>query len=438
MKKSKQFNIEAAYLVEMAGFNCDEKAYELMEYVGDDHDVFTNQQYRNMYRDIKEYSLMNKIDYHGIMNLLIGKGYFANIKEYTDFVLNDNYSDLSYVSSQNLYILLKDNQVRRNLIIMHQKEIDSLSNNGDVFTSVDKTRDTLDTLIHKTTKSTLKSSMTLVELTNEYLIEKRNNPKKFDGLLTGYKSLDKILGGIAPTELVYLAARPSLGKTAIALNIALNMASAGKKVAFFSLEMSVKQIMLRILSILSGVDINQIKYGKHPQATIDVLDKSLSDFYNMSFYIDDTSGASLQHIKNRILMLPKEERPDIVFVDYLQLMTPPSAQIREQEVAKLSSGLKHLCKEFNINFVVLAQLNRALEARNDKRPMLSDLRESGSLEQDADKVLFLHRPEFYGIDTMDDGRPSKDIAEVIVAKNREGDTGSAKLIFQKTKTKFVD
>ena len=265
------------------------------------------------------------------------------------------------------------------------------------------------------------------------------------GIKSNYYDLDNMTGGFQPSDLIVVAARPSMGKTAFALNVALNMAKAGKTVGFFSIEMSRHQIMMRLLAIESRVGMAAIRTGKphFTQKEWSDLELAARQLEQTKFFVDDSASLSIIEMKTRARRLHKDMGVDVVFVDYLQLMKVTGEQLRRsdsraQEVAVISASLKELAKELNIPVVALAQLNRSPEQRGGRgdqgpRYQLSDLKESGAIEQDADVIIFLHREDQVNKDTERSGE-----ADLIVAKQRNGPTGKVVLAFQDRFTKFVN
>ncbi len=256
------------------------------------------------------------------------------------------------------------------------------------------------------------------------------------GVPTGVIRFDRETGGLQKSSLVILAARPSMGKTSLAMSIARNAAVIDKKsVAFFSLEMAARDLMIRLISAEAKVNAQNIFQGNLRQEHWQQIVSTIHRLYNAKIYIDDTPALSIMDLRARARLLKRERGIELIVVDYLQLMHA-QAESREREVSTISRGLKQLAKELNIPIVALSQLNRSVEGRTDKRPMLSDLRESGSLEQDADMVMFVHRPEYYGITVDEDNMPTQGIAELIVGKNRNGPTFTAKMAFVQDFARF--
>ncbi|WP_300411139.1 replicative DNA helicase [Lagierella sp.] len=256
------------------------------------------------------------------------------------------------------------------------------------------------------------------------------------GITTGLTDLDRQLSGFQKSDLVLIAARPSMGKSTLALNMALAAALSKKSVAIFSLEMSKMQLTQRFLSSLSHIDLQDIISGKIPEDSFETLGKAISILEEAPIYLDDTSSISLTELRSKARRLSSKEGLDILFIDYLQLMTDGSGrgENRQQEISNISRGLKGLAKELNCPVIALSQLSRAVEQRTDKRPMLSDMRESGAIEQDADIVMMIYRDDYYNPETTE--RPN--ITDLIIAKHRNGPTGSIQMYFNKEHSKFTD
>jgi replicative DNA helicase len=254
------------------------------------------------------------------------------------------------------------------------------------------------------------------------------------GITTGYVDLNKKLNGWQATDLVILAARPAMGKTALALNFAINAAiEGGRAVGLFSLEMSRGQLVGRLLSLLSMVEAGKLRTGKLTPEEWDRLLEAGELLRQQRVFIDDTPGVRISDVRARARRL-KAQHPDLglLVIDYLQLMQGDDAKApRQQQISDISRGLKILAKDLEVPVLALSQLNRGVEQRQEKRPMVSDLRESGAIEQDADIILFIYRDEVYNESTADRG-----VAELIIAKQRSGPTGTVKLAFQKEYTRF--
>ena len=258
------------------------------------------------------------------------------------------------------------------------------------------------------------------------------------GVSSGFTAFDKVTSGLQKSDLILIAARPSMGKTALALNIALNAAlKSNKTVAIFSLEMSKEQIGHRLLSATSDVDSLKLNTGNLNEDEIVEVAAAVDRLSHIKLFIDDTAAISILELRSKSRRLKNEHGLDLILIDYLQLMQGRAGKggdfNRQQEISEISRSLKSLARELKIPIVALSQLSRNVELRADKRPLLSDLRESGSLEQDADIVTFLYREEYYNQETED-----TNLAEVIIAKNRNGPTSSMKLHFKKECMRFDD
>jgi replicative DNA helicase len=279
------------------------------------------------------------------------------------------------------------------------------------------------------------------------------------GVTTGFKKMDEYLGGFHPSDLIILAGRPSMGKTALATNLAFNAARAalekneGAPVAFFSLEMSSEQLANRILGQESGLSSDLIRRGDIGKSDFPRLVEASNRLNSLPFFIDDTPALSVAALRTRARRLMRQEGLGMIVIDYLQLMSTPgkkSAENRVLELSEITRGLKALAKELHVPVLALSQLSRAVELRDDKRPQLSDLRESGSIEQDADVVMFIYREEYYLARKKPTGSDDKiadwekslkgveNLAEVIMAKQRHGPIGTVQLHFEGRLTKFSD
>ncbi len=273
----------------------------------------------------------------------------------------------------------------------------------------------------------------------EYIEAIHSNTKQKFSVPTGFYELDEMLGGFQKSDLVIIAARPSMGKTALALTLARNAAVDHKvPVGIFSLEMATMQLIIRMLCAEGRLNAHLVRTGKLPSEEGIKLSKNAHRLIESPLYIDDTPAQTVLEIRAKARRLKAEKNIGMIIIDYLQLMQGPSnSESREREISHISRSLKSLAKELNIPVIALAQLNRAVETRTDKRPQLSDLRESGSIEQDADVVIFLNRPEYYNIKVFADDQTSNEgVAEVIIGKQRNGPTGEIRLAFIKEYARF--
>lgn len=269
------------------------------------------------------------------------------------------------------------------------------------------------------------------------LEELYNRKQHITGVPSGFSELDYRTAGFHGSELILIAARPAMGKTAFALNIAVNAAvRANTPVAVFSLEMSKDQLVNRIMCSEAMVDSNKVRTGKLEENDWTKLAESIGPLSEANIFIDDTPGINITEIRAKCRKLKLEKNIGMVVIDYLQLIQGSSKRAsgsREQEISEISRSLKILAKELDVPVIALSQLSRAAEQRPDHRPMLSDLRESGAIEQDADIVMFLYRDDYYNKESE-----KKDIAEVILAKHRGGSTGTVELLWLGSYTKFVN
>ncbi|MEQ1746505.1 MAG: replicative DNA helicase [Saprospiraceae bacterium] len=272
---------------------------------------------------------------------------------------------------------------------------------------------------------------------------KARNGDGITGISAGIAEVDALTGGWQNSDLVILAARPGMGKTGFALSVALNAAKCGVPVAFFSLEMTNPQLVMRMMAMLGEVSGHKMRDGSLSDEELMTLAEAADQVENLPIYLDDTPGISIVEMRAKCRRLKRQHDVQLVIVDYLQLMTLTPGGMenknanREQEVSGISRALKALAKELNVPVIALSQLSRAVETRGGaKRPQLSDLRDSGAVEQDADIVSFIYRPEYYGILEDESGESLKGIAEIIFAKNRHGDTDTIKVKFEKQFTRF--
>ncbi len=269
----------------------------------------------------------------------------------------------------------------------------------------------------------------------EFIDQRRKAERLITGLPSGFIDLDMLTTGFQPSDLVVIAARPGMGKSSFMLSVALKIAFEEKlPLAIFSLEMSKEQLMLRMFSMLSGVPLQNIRQGYVNDEDWEKIVRAALEISSSEIYIDDSPSLSTTELRIRSRKLKQEKSVGIIFVDYLQLLkTPYRHATRQEEVAEISRNLKALAKELEVPVVALAQLSRQVEQRADKRPQLADLRESGQIEQDADLIIFIHRPEVYKKNPPPE---EEGLAEIIVAKQRQGPTGLIKLAFDKDTTAF--
>ena len=334
--------------------------------------------------------------------------------------------------------------IQRSLIKISNEIItDSYDETKDVFDLLDNAESKLYDVTQGNIKKSSESAQSLV-IQAKNKIESVSNKEGLSGVASGFSKIDKLTAGWQESDLVIIAARPGMGKTALSLSMASNIAISNKiPLAFFSLEMSSIQLITRMISSETGLDANKLRTGKLEKHEWEQLNVRVKNLENAPLYIDDTPSLSIFDLRAKARRLVSQKDVKIIIVDYLQLMTT-GANIktgnREQEISTISRNLKALAKELNIPVIALSQLSRMVEGRTSKRPLLSDLRESGAIEQDADIVSFIYRPEYYNIDTWDDNERSstEGEAEFIVSKHRNGGLGNIRLRFISTLAKFED
>ena len=254
------------------------------------------------------------------------------------------------------------------------------------------------------------------------------------GISTGFRDLDKKLAGLHPTNLIIIASRPGMGKSALALNMAQNVALNDNTVAVFSLEMSREEIVTRLLCAKGRIDSQKLRTGSLSEGDFTKLSNAAGALYKQNIFVDDSPGLTVTEIRAKCRRLRRNPGLDLVVVDYLQLMNGSGQENRQQEIAMISRSLKSLARELSVPIIALSQLNRAVESREDKRPRLGDLRESGAVEQDADVVMFIYRDEYYFPEKVE----SKGIAEVVISKHRQGGVGKVDMTFLPEFTLFAD
>ncbi|WP_406541938.1 replicative DNA helicase [Clostridium ljungdahlii] len=343
----------------------------------------------------------------------------------------------SIVSTANLksYIkIVKDKSVLRKLIRASTKIIEeSYKNQDDVVGTIDMAEKSIFDLSSNRKVSDFEPMNVVLERGFTEIERLFNNKGETTGVASGFRELDAKTSGFQKGDMVLVAARPSMGKTTFALNIAEYAAlREGKKIAMFSLEMSKEQLAYKLLCSEAHVDMLNLRTGNLEDKDWENIARASGPLAAAKIFIDDTAGITIMEMRSKCRRLKMEHGIDMIVVDYLQLMSGgKGSENRQQEVSEISRSIKALAKEMECPVIALSQLSRAPEARTDHRPMLSDLRESGSIEQDADIVMFLYRDEYYDKDTED-----KNVAECIIAKQRNGPTGTVKLAWMGQFSKF--
>jgi replicative DNA helicase len=334
--------------------------------------------------------------------------------------------------------------IKRSLIaIATEVQKNAYDDTKDIFDLLDQTEQALFEVTDSNIRKNYSDMRTLLGEAFRELEVKRRQKDGLTGIPSGFTSLDRVTSGWQKSELIIVAARPGMGKTAFLLTALRNAAvDHGQAVAIFSLEMSSLQLVNRLISAEAELESEKIKRGNLADHEWEQLTHKTAKLSKAPIYIDDTPALSVFELRAKCRRLKSKHNIQLIAVDYLQLMSGESikgAGNREQEIASISRALKGIAKELDIPVIVGSQLSRAVETRGgDKRPQLSDLRESGSIEQDADMVMFLYRPEYYGMTEDDEGNPTQGLAEVIIAKHRNGSLDSVGLKFTGKYTKFSD
>ena len=359
----------------------------------------------------------------------------------------DNVGGISYLTSLSTIVpttsnvkyyanIVKEKSVMRQLI-KASNEIINLGYGGstDVQEILDKAEKNIFDISQEKSGDEIKPINLVLQDAYDMIESLYTNKSEVTGITTGFADLNKKINGLQRTDLILVAARPAMGKTAFSLNLVQNAALKGDaSVAVFSLEMSKEQLVQRMLSAQSNVELSKIKTGTLGESDWPRIIDAMAVLSESNIFIDDTPGIKISEIRSKCRRLKIEKGLDLILIDYLQLMEGEGKnENRQQEIAKISRSLKILAKELNCPVVALSQLSRSPELRKDHRPILSDLRESGSIEQDADIVMFLYRDEYYHDDSE-----KKNIGEVIVAKNRHGETGTVELVWFVQVQKFAD
>jgi replicative DNA helicase len=343
--------------------------------------------------------------------------------------------------------LLVQKRILRDLIRSSTQIISEAYEEGtDVFDLLDKAEQTLFEIANNQLKKNYETARELIEKAIK-TIEDNSQKEGISGVPSGFKALDKVTSGWQPSDLVIIAARPGMGKTAFVLSMARNIAvEMNMPVAIFSLEMSSVQIITRLISSETEIGSEALKKGQLNSHQWQALRSKVNKLENAPLFIDDTPGISIFDLRAKCRRLVHQHGVRIIIIDYLQLMTAGGAGKnsggnREQEISLISRSLKAIAKELSVPVLALSQLNRGVETRSttgSKRPLLSDLRESGAIEQDADIVSFIYRPEYYKLDIWEDGTSTTNQAEIIIAKHRNGGLEDVRLKFEGMFTRFSD
>ena len=339
--------------------------------------------------------------------------------------------------------IVDDKATLRNLIQTASRIVTKgFEQDEDVQSIIDQAEKSILEVSEKRNSNGFQSIAEVLNRTIETIDQLAQNNEEITGLPTGYAALDKMTAGLQKEELIILAARPAVGKTAFALNIAQNVGTkTDRSVAIFSLEMGAESLVNRMLCAEGSIEASHLRTGQLSEEEWRNLIVAMGSHSNANIYIDDTPGIKISEIRARCRKLAQEKgNLGLILIDYLQLIEGTGRENRQQEVSEISRQLKKLAKELKVPVIALSQLSRGVEQRQDKRPVLSDIRESGSIEQDADIVAFLYRDDYYRSEGDDDDEPEEqqnnNVIEVIIEKNRSGARGTVELLFIKEYNKF--
>ncbi|MGK7883418.1 MAG: replicative DNA helicase [Crocosphaera sp.] len=343
---------------------------------------------------------------------------------------------VSAVNIDRYAALVMDKYLRRQLIAAGHEIVDlGFETSQELEIVLDESEKKIFALTQKRPQEGLiPISDTIIKTFNE--LEKLHEQTTLPGIESGFYDLDAMTGGLQRSDLIIIAGRPSMGKTAFGLGMAANIAKKDNlPIAMFSLEMSKEQLSMRLLAAEAGIESNRLRSGRFVQNDVEKISIAIGTLSNLPIYIDDAANITVTQIRSQVRRLLAEKKGEfgLVLIDYLQLMEGAGSENRVQELSKITRSLKGLAREIKAPVIALSQLSRAVESRNNKRPMMSDLRESGAIEQDADLIMMLYRDEYYNPDTVDRG-----VAEIILTKHRNGPTGTVRLLFQPELTKFLN
>lgn len=378
---------------------------------------------------IDQLTLTNELRHMGEIDRIGGRSYIFQIVESVPTVANAaRYADI-----------IRGRALLRTMIDVGTRIAeDAYREPEDVSEALDAAEQLVYGVSNRTLVKHLVPVSELATSTLEVIQRLYESEEPITGVESGFEDLDRLTTGFHKSDLVILAARPAMGKTALALNVIWHAASKkGMPVAVFSLEMSKEQLVQRLISQATRISTQDLRSGNIKAEDWPALVRGVAEIGRAPIWIDDTAGVTMMEIKAKVRRLSSKlnaqgDQLALVVVDYLQLMVSQNRENRQQEIAEISRGLKILARDLNVPVLAIAQLSRAVEQRHDKRPMLSDLRDSGAIEQDADMVMFLYRDEYYNAESDDKG-----IAEVIIGKHRNGPTGKVRLAWMEQYTKFA-
>ena len=374
-------------------------------------------------------TVKNEIEKKGSINQIGGIEYLSEVIDSVITAANIDY----YID------IVKDKALRRKLIdVTNSINVDAYNEEEETNEIIDGAEEKIFSVTKARRSGEFKSIGEVLNNTRDHLERLSKNKSEITGISSGFGDINKITSGWHNRELIIVAGRPAMGKTAIALNLAINGAMHSKKpVAIFNMEMSAEQLALRMIAAYGGIDQTKLRTGRLEHNDWKKVNEAMSELGDTDLYIEDTSGMTVSEIRAKCRQLATREKGlGMVVIDYLQLIQGSTKYMgnRQQEVSEISRSLKTMAMELDIPVIALAQLSRGVEAREDKRPLMSDLRESGSIEQDADIVAFLYRDDYYN---RSEGEKSFiSVTEFIIAKNRSGGNGTVELIFERNLSNF--
>jgi replicative DNA helicase len=411
----------------------------VVEYLRQDH--FYSEQHREIFAAIIDLfkssepvdmrTVVAQLRKNGKLELVGGAYYIAELTSKVSSAANIEYHSR----------IIIEMAIKRDLIqIASQVHHDAYEDTTDVFELLDKTEQSIFQISDANLRKNYDDMKSLMFRAIQELQEKKNHKDGLTGVPSGFSRVDRITSGWQKSDLIIIAARPGMGKTAFVVSALRNAAvDFNFPVAIFSLEMASLQLVNRLISAEAELESEKIKKGNLAEFEWQQLVHKTNRLSSAPIFIDDTAALSILELRAKCRRLKAEHNVQLIVIDYLQLMKGEMGGNREQEIASISRALKGIAKELDVPVIALSQLSRGVETRGgDKRPQLSDLRESGSIEQDADIVIFLYRPEYYKIDQDEEGMPTQGMAEMIIAKHRNGSLDTAKLKFVGKYTKFVD
>ncbi|EQC45572.1 replicative DNA helicase [Bacteriovorax sp. Seq25_V] len=412
----------------------DSQAFDEISDLKLDGSEFYHPKYGVVYDAIKDMAHSRRpIDYVTLCSYLTSRGKLEELGGQA-FILEITEDQVSSVNIRHYAQLVKDKASLREIVRTARRVADmGLTFSGDAADFIQEVESSFFKLTNEAKTGALTKLNVCLKENIKELEDTSRRPGEIQGIPTGYNSLDELLLGMQPGQLIILAARPAMGKTALALNVAQNACDYSKlPVAIFSLEMMKKELSMRLLTQRAKVDAKKIRQKNFDDTDLRKIGMGIQALSDLPIYIDDNGSITLLDIQSQCRKIKAEQGLALIVIDYLQLMNSHNKTLsREQQISEISRGLKSMAKELDCPVIALSQLNRSVESRPNKRPNVSDLRESGAIEQDADIVMFVYRDEYYNPDTKEPG-----IAEVIVGKNRAGSVGTAKMAFVGAHTSF--